>query len=178
MIVILSGTNRPKNRTSIVARHVFDAIGQFTDEEVNLIRLDEIPGDFIYPGMYEEHTQYPVLTHLQDDIFIPSDKWVILSPEYNGSYSGVLKAFIDALSIRRYKETFFGKKVLLLGVASGRAGNLRGMDHLTTSLNYLGMNIYPNRFPIPLVDDLIQDEKLTGDIIDVLKDLLEGFIGF
>jgi NAD(P)H-dependent FMN reductase len=44
---------------------------------------------------------------------------------------GSLKLFIDACSVREYKQNFKGKKAALVGIASGRAGNLRGMDHLT-----------------------------------------------
>ena len=56
-----------------------------------------------------------------------------------------------------------GKKVALAGVASGRAGNLRGMDHLTGILNYLGMHVHPNKLPISSVLTLMNSE---GELVE------------
>jgi chromate reductase len=82
----------------------------------------------------------------------------VVSPEYNGSFPGVLKLFLDALSVKDYKKTFSGKRVSLIGVASGRAGNFRGMEHLTGIFNYLNMIVMPNKLPISSVEKVI-DEK-------------------
>jgi len=178
MITIISGTNRPSSRTELVAQHVFELIGKYTDEEVNLIKLSEIDPGFVHPNMYARDGQHPDLTKLQDKYIIPADKWILLSPEYNGSYSGIGKVFVDALSIRRYAETFRGKKLGLIGVASGRAGNLRGLDHLTTAFNYLGMIVYPNRLPLSQIEKVIENDALNADTIEVLEKYLEGFVKF
>ena len=178
MITIISGTNRPNSRTEFVAQHVFDLIGKFTDEEVNLIKLSELDSGFVHHKMYSGDFQHPALSELQDKYIIPAEKWIMLSPEYNGSYSGIGKVFVDALSVRRYKETFRGKKLGLIGVASGRAGNLRGLDHLTTAFNYLGMNVYPNRLPLSKIEDSIEDGQLNSDTVKALDDYLGGFVKF
>ncbi|MEE9438470.1 MAG: NAD(P)H-dependent oxidoreductase [Saprospiraceae bacterium] len=178
MIAIVSGTNRPNSKTEFISQYLFDLIGKYTDEEVNLIKLTEIPPDLISPGMYATDGQSEALAKLQDEVLIPSDKWILISPEYNGSYSGIVKVFLDALSVRNYAQTFNSKKTGLVGVASGRAGNLRGLDHLTTSLNYLGMNIFPNRLPIAQIDSKITDDKLNDETIDVLNKFLENFVKF
>lgn len=178
MITIIAGTNRPDSKTEFIAQNVFELIGKFTDEEVNLIKLSEVDPGFIHPMMYNPEFQHPELTKLQDEKIIPSDKWVFISPEYNGSYSGIGKVFIDALSVRLKNETFTGKKLALIGVAVGRAGNLRGLDHLTTSLNYMGMLVYPNRLPLSQVHTMIEEGKLKSDILDLLNGFLEGFVKF
>jgi NAD(P)H-dependent FMN reductase len=72
------------------------------------------------------------------------------------------------------------KKALLTGVATGRAGNLRGMEHLTGTLLYLKMNVHHNRLPISQVDKLLD---ITGKLIneDTLKGVnqqIEDFITF
>ena len=178
MITIISATNRPDSRTEFVSRNLFELIGKHTDEEVNLIKLSEVDPGFIHPKMYEEEFQYPALTKLQDEQIIPADKWIFVSPEYNGSYSGIGKVFIDALSIRKYAQTFKGKKLALVGVATGRAGNLRGLDHLTTSLNYLGMHVYPNRLPLAKISDHMVDDGFNEDMTKVLDGFLAGFINY
>ena len=78
-------------------------------------------------------------------------------PEYNGSFPGIFKAFIDASDIR---SSFHGKKVCLIGVSDGRAGNLRGMDHLTNICGHMKMNVLNLKIPISSVGSLIDtDEK-------------------
>lgn len=178
MITIISGTNRPNSRTEFISQYVFDLIGKFTDEEVNLIKLSELDPGFVHPKMYSAEFQHPALTEIQDKYIIPAEKWIMLSPEYNGSYSGIGKVFVDALSVRHYADTFRGKKLGLIGVASGRAGNLRGLDHLTTAFNYLGMNVYPNRLPLSKINDEIDGEQLSEEYVKLLDGYLEGFVKF
>ena len=65
-------------------------------------------------------------------------KFVFITPEYNGSFPGVLKAFIDGM---RYPGTFEGKKCALVGLSAGNQGAALAMSHLTDIFNYLGMNV-------------------------------------
>ena len=53
--------------------------------------------------------------------------------------------------------------LLLTGVATGRAGNLRGMDHLADVLNYLKITVHPNKLPISVVNSVVGSD---GKIID------------
>jgi len=61
---------------------------------------------------------------------------------------------------------------MLVGVASGRAGNLRGMDHLTGVFNHVGSIVFPNKLPISnckdVVDELgdVQDKGALGSMED------------
>ena len=178
MITIISATNRPNSRTEFTAQYIYDLIGKFTDEEVNLIKLSEVDPGFVHPKMYSGDFQHPELTEIQDKYIIPAEKWIVLSPEYNGSYSGIGKVFIDALSVRRYGETFRGKKVGLIGIASGRGGNLRGLDHLTTAFNYLGMTVFPNRLPISRIETMIEDDQFNADFVEELDKYLAAFVKF
>ena len=72
-----------------------------------------------------------------------------------------------------------GKKALLTGVSTGRAGNLRGMEHLTGILHYMRVIVHPNKFPISVVDRLFNDQRrlLTGDH-QCDRSQLEEFIEF
>jgi len=180
MITVISGTNRRGSRTRVIAELYKNILCENTEEEVRFLSLEDLPNDVIHVDMYEEKHQSKALASLQDSFFTPAEKLVFIVPEYNGSFPGVFKLFIDAISVRNYKENFAGKKVCLIGVASGRAGNLRGLDHLTTSLNYLKMNIYPNRFPIAKVNDVIDsNDELVNDQLKLeLTALSKDFIAF
>lgn len=168
MITVISGTNRKGSRCKVFAEKYSKLLSKIVDTEVKFLALEDLPHDWYQAAMYLEEGQQPSLTAIQDEYILPADAFVIISPEYNGSYPGVLKLFIDACSIRSYTDNFKGKKAALVGVASGRAGNLLGMNHLTAVLNYLGTTIMPNQLPIssigPMIDhtnELINEETIT-----------------
>jgi NAD(P)H-dependent FMN reductase len=142
--------------------------------------LEEIPHDWFHPDMYGKNGQTPSLTRIQDEFMVPADKFLFVVPEYNGGFPGALKLFIDGCSVRKYKETFSGKKAALVGIASGRAGNLRGMEHLTGILNYLGTIVMPNKLPISSIGKLLDEEKNLSDLETrkVMNDLVEELINF
>ncbi len=180
MITIISGTNRKNSEAALFADLYCSLLQQNTREEVRLLKLENVPHDWFHTDMYEQATQSSSLTNIQNEFILPAQRFVFVVPEYNGSFPGVLKLFIDACSIRDYKLNFGNKKIALVGIASGRAGNLRGLDHLTGILNHLGAVIYPDKVHIASVPNL-KDSK--GNIADnktlqVLKRQAKGFLNF
>jgi chromate reductase, NAD(P)H dehydrogenase (quinone) len=140
MITIISGTNRDHN-TKKVARE-YQRMLQDRHIESRLLALDD----------FDVFTRNEAFLKMQHEYLEPAEKFIIVMPEYNGSYPGILKLMIDNTDIAK---AWWHKKVLLTGVSTGRAGNLRGMDHLTGSLLYLKMLVHPNRLPISVVDKLL-----------------------
>jgi chromate reductase, NAD(P)H dehydrogenase (quinone) len=119
----------------------------------------------------------PALEAVEKKYLIPAGKFIFVVPEYNGSFPGILKALMDNSDIRL---AWWGKKALLTGVSTGRAGNLRGMEHLTGVLHYLKVSVHHNKLPISVVDTLLDQEgKLTDKAtIEVIRQQLEEFIAF
>ncbi len=66
--------------------------------------------------------------------------------------------------MREYKASFKGKKAALVGIADGRAGNLRGMDHLTGILHHVGTTVMPATLPISSLKTLLTPEGKINDI--------------
>lgn len=163
MITVISGTNRRNSEALQFARHYTRVLAAKTSAAVKLLELENIPHDWFHPDMYEKSAQTPSLAKLQDEFMLTSEKFVFVVPEYNGGIPGALKLFLDACSIREYKKTFYGKKAALAGVATGRAGNLRGLDHLTGILNHVGTIVLPKRLPISSIEKLMD---LQGNITD------------
>ncbi len=161
MITVISATNRLNSNTAIFAKYYFQELKKKAKTEVKFLSLTELNELTIPAGMYSADTQHEKIRELQDEFIIPADRFVIISPEYNGSFSGILKFFIDAVSIRKNKESFGGKNALLVGVATGRAGNLRGLGHLAHILMHLGSHVHPAQLPFSRVGGLIEKGKLT-----------------
>jgi len=166
MITIISGTNRKGSATEKFAKHFYKLIKSKTKQPVKFFSLQKLPDDVLHMGMYSGKKQSKALRKIQEEMMIPAEKFIFISPEYNGSFPGVLKLFLDACSIHEYGPTFKGKKAGLVGIASGRAGNLRGMDHLTTVLNHVGMEVMAAK--LPKCEDLLGARGIVTDK-DTLK---------
>ena len=149
MITIISGTNRKYSNTYKIARE-YQLILQEKGIEAGIFSLENIDV-FHYNAEFER---------IENELLIPTTHFIIISPEYNGSFPGVLKMLFDS---SRSHEMWYHKKALLTGVATGRAGNLRGMDHLADVLNYLKITVHPNKLPISVVNSVVGSD---GKIID------------
>lgn len=156
MITIINATNRADNKTQIVVQAYADLLAD-SGESFQVLSMNELPVDFTFTANYgQKHEVMEALVHAK---IIGADKLVVVSPEYNGSFPGVFKAFIDAVHPKHFK----GKKAALVGVATGRAGNLRGMDHLTDVLHHLGVEVLSRKVPISKLDDLVQNNVLVDN---------------
>lgn len=177
-ITIVSGTNRRDSHTFILARYI---LGYLEKKKipVKLLDLEEVPLAILGNSSYTAENQTKELGDIQDDYFVESHKFIFVVPEYNGSIPGVVKMLLDALSVRKYEESFFHKKACLIGVAAGRAGNLRGMDHLSDILNYLGVIVFPSKFPVSRVFEILEGRELIkGEVMETLNQLVDDFLEF
>lgn len=162
MTTIISGTNRHNSRTSIVA-NAYAALLEAAGEEAKVLDLSRLDFSYFSEDMYTAEGISPKLAALQDEFILAADKLVFCIPEYNGSFPGIIKTFIDAISVREYSRNFKGKVIGMVGIASGRSGNIRGMDHLSTSLGYMGGWILPNKLPVSSVQGLLDDNDKLVD---------------
>jgi NAD(P)H-dependent FMN reductase len=156
MLQIISATNRKNSYTEGVANS-YCFLAKERDIPFNLKCLTDfpevVPGDFIY-----RKGDNPLKTYAHS-LFNASDKTLLIVPEYNGSIPGILKLIMDCADPEIYRE----KKIALTGVASGRGGNLRGLDHLTGMFHYLKAEVYSNKLPVSRIRSLVNEERLIVD---------------
>ena len=160
LITILAGTNRPNSRARRIAtyyRAMLTALGA----ESQILDLAELPADFTSTALYDQAGTNPTFNRLAA-MLNAGNKLVIISPEYNGSFPGVLKAFIDGLP---YPGGIWGKKAALVGISNGGQGGLLAMTHLTDILMYLGTAVLPQRVRLPFIGtDLNTEDELNLDL--------------
>lgn len=166
MITIICGTNRPGNRS----RHVVLYYKNLLES------MGEMP-KVLFPEGINLNRRTPELEEIEKDLLIPADKFIFILPEYNGSFPGAIKALMD---LSRVPECFYGKKALLTGLADGRAGNLRGLEHFTGILNHMKVVVHPDRLPISSYKKIINE---NGDLVDentrkVIRRQVEEFLAF
>lgn len=165
MYTIISGTNRKGSHTEKVAAEYYRLL---KEKNIDAIVFSLKDFDVL-------HRTKEFLT-IENEILFPTQKFIFIIPEYNGSFPGVLKAMIDTSDIT---NAWFHKKALLTGVSTGRAGNLRGMDHLSDCLHYLKMNVHYNKLPISVIDKVMdKNGRLNEATLKAINDQLIEFINF
>lgn len=117
------------------------------------------------------------MKQMEEELLIPTEKFVFVMPEYNGSIPGILKLMIDNSDIRK---CWWYKKAMLVGVADGRAGNLRGLDHMTNILHYMRMNILYNKIPISRINEEIDEQGnvLKPATAKIIENQIDEFLKF
>ncbi|WP_201980189.1 NADPH-dependent FMN reductase [Hymenobacter rubidus] len=160
MITILAGTNRPHSRARRIA-HYYQRLLTELGAASQVLDLAELPADFLISALYANVGRNDGFNRLAA-VLDAADKWVIVTPEYNGSFPGALKGFIDGLP---YPNAFRGKKAALVGLSSGGQGGLQAMAHLTDVLMYLGTAVLPQRVRLPFINqDLNAEDGLNNEL--------------
>ena len=173
-ITVVSGTNRKNSLTKIVATYYLDLLKQ-RGCDVSQVDLVDLPADFTSTALYENKGKNEAFNLLANKIE-DGTKFVFVYPEYNGSYPGVLKAFIDGLN---FPGAFKGKKCALVGVSRGIQGCVLGTSHLTSIFNYLGMYVYPFKLKLSSIPNPELEELLSNDkYIELLEEQAKGFLEF
>jgi NAD(P)H-dependent FMN reductase len=164
--VIISGTNRKDSNSIRVAVYYQKAL-----EHRN------IRADIISLAEFDLTSRNPTFEKMEKELIIPTQKFIFISPEYNASIPGVLKTLLD---LSDYKKAWWGKKALLVGISTGRSGNVRGMEHLTSILNYLKVVVYPNKLPISSVHRIVSEESVINDpeTVKAINSQIDEFINF
>ena len=116
-----------------------------------------------------------------------NDGFLIASPEYNGSLTGIMKNTIDWTSRRAEDEPrmacWDGKFAGIMAASPGGLGGLRGLSHLRTILAGIGTFVLPNHVAVGnagtnLVDNVkIVDEKLHQAVANQACELVRVIRG-
>ncbi|WP_174234444.1 NADPH-dependent FMN reductase [Sulfitobacter sp. SK012] len=128
------------------------SMAQKADVEVTLIDLKDF-GMPIYDGDLEGDAGLPENAKRLKLLFVEHDGVFIASPEYNSSFSPLLKNALDWIS-RPHTENepslwaYSGKVAALGSVAPGALGGLRGLVPLRMMLGNIGVTVVPNQVAI------------------------------
>lgn len=135
--------------------------------EATLISLQnfEMP---LYNGDLESVDGLPENAIKLKQLFIENDGFYIASPEYNSSFSAVLKNALDWISRPHEKDeaplSAYNGKVAAIGATSpGGLGGLRGLVPLRMLLGNIAVHVVPNQVAIPFGFEAFGND---GDLLD------------
>ena len=89
----------------------------------------------------------------------PADGIILATPEYHGSFSGVLKNAIDLMGF----EEFEGKMLGLVGVSGGRMGAFEALNTLRSVGRALHAWVLPQQVSIPEAWSAFNSEGIAKD---------------
>lgn len=160
MILIISGTNRPNSyshKLSLQMQTMLEQGGQAS----KVLSLEDLPSDLPVSDLFGNRSE--AMQKVMDTLIKPAKAFMIVAPEYNGSYPGILKVFLESLSADDDWKLMESRSVMLVGLSAGRAGNLRGLDQLTSVLHYMGSSVYHEKLTLPGIGKILSPEGAWVD---------------
>ncbi len=86
-----------------------------------------------------------------------------MTPEYNGSITGVLKNAIDWASARHRGSCLRNKTVAVAGATTGQYGAIWAQQDLKRVLGIAGARVVPGELPVSTAHEKFDDE---GKLVD------------
>jgi len=120
-----------------------------TGAEVNYIDLIDYPMS-LFDQDYEAKNGIPENAKKVKKMMVESDGFLISAPEYNSSITPLLKNTIDWASRAESKDepplsAYKGKCAAIMSASPGGLGGLRGLVHLRSILENIGVIVLPNQ---------------------------------
>ncbi len=122
----------------------------------------------LYNGDLESSSGLPANAITLKELFANANGFFIASPEYNGSFSALLKNTIDWIS-RPHEDqeqpliAFKGKAAALAATSPGALGGLRGLVPLRMLLGNIGVIVAPTQFALGGAMKAFDD---NGNLVD------------
>jgi NAD(P)H-dependent FMN reductase len=174
-ITLISCSTRPARKSHSVALALQKAIG--SHENVDLVSFDLLEENLpMFVDRIDRMEQpHPGLLKISNRLR-ESDTLVLVSPEYNGSYTAALKSLVDSMNV---SECFAGKEAGIAAVSGGIRGGIRaGMQMQMLMLNIMAKPL-PNMLLVPQVsthfdeDGSILSEQMQG-MVDRFASTITG----
>jgi chromate reductase len=152
-IAVVNGSVRPGNYTAMASALVVDELQR--NPKVSVDVVDPSGMHLPFPG--EEPTADT--RRLQQTIGAATGV-ILVTPEYHGSFSSVMKLIIENLG---FPSALAGKPVALLGVAAGSIGAIKSLEHLRGVVSHVGGIALPLPISIANVQKVFDRE---GHVLD------------
>ena len=173
MKLIISGTNR-KGSYSLKVSRVIKDIYRSLKEPSEILSLTDIPFQETFKDPYPKAPP-PALRPFIDKVET-APALIIVCPEYNGGFPGILKYFMDYWP---WPGSFTHKPVCLIGIGAGMFGALRAVEHLQGILLYRKLCLCPETVLIGNVQNVVKNTTIKDKaLMERLRGQAEIFIKY
>lgn len=159
-IFAVAGSTRRDSLNRKLLREAVEAARQ-AGARLDLVDLNEYPLPF-YDGDLEERSGHAAAVRELRARMKQADVLMIASPEYNSSYSAVLKNTLDWVSRPTAEDpvcaAFQGKTVGLLAASPSPYGGIRGLAALRTLLENMGCQVVPGQVALAVAHEKFDEQ--------------------
>lgn len=168
---IIVGTNRPDSRSLHIAKAVHQIYSEM-QEEVEIIELEKVGVDQL-SGKYQGEKPSAMAEAIEK--IDQSEGLIFVVPEYNGSFPGALKYFIDHWN---YPTSFEHRPMCFIGLG-WQWGGLRPVEHLQQVVGYRDAYVFPKRVFMQNIGNVIEEDgSIEAGMNARLEIQAEGFCRF
>ena len=152
-LLVFAGSTRQHSFNRRLAQ-VAAGMARDAGADVTLLELSDFDIPLYNADLEARGTPADVLRLKQ--VLFDHPAWIVCSPEYNGSYTGLMKNTIDWVSSpikgdpvwSSGSKPFAGKVVGMLAASPGALGGLRSLSHLAPLLMNLQCWVSPKQFAL------------------------------
>lgn len=137
----------------------------------------------IYNQDIEDLTGLPENAKKLKKLFVEHDGFCLVCPEYNGTFTPLLKNALDWISRKEPSDSapllaYKGKTCLLLSASPGPLGGLRGLMDTRKMLSSIGVHVIPDQLAVGgAYNKFDKDGHLTDeDEKNKLTSVVEAFV--
>ena len=152
-IVAIEGSMRPSNNTAKALAVVVDELKKVDNIAIEVVDPREMR--VLMPGQTGDSSEEILQKIVKDATGV-----ILSTPEYHGSYSSTIKLVIDNLG---FPSMLAGKPVALLGVASGRIGAIKALEHLRSVCSHVGALVLPGPASVAEVHKVFNEQGQCTD---------------
>jgi NAD(P)H-dependent FMN reductase len=157
-IPIIAGSTRRDRQSIKVARFVLARLQQRKDVTTELLDLLEYNFPIMEERLHRRDDPPPRLQEFGDKIG-RADSFIIVTPEYNNGYPGVLKNALDYL-LPEYER----KPVGIVTVSAGGFGGINCLAQLRLVTIGMGAFPIPENLSVSRVHDSFQEDGTPNDV--------------
>ena len=169
---IIVGTDRPESRSMDIGKAVHQIYSDL-GEESEVVDLRKLKLGELTEKPYQK--EKPASLQKSVEGIEKSEGLIFIVPEYNGSYPGILKYFIDHWS---FPDCFEYRPVCFIGLG-WQWGGLRPVEHLQQVMGYRNAYAFPKRVFIQNIgQQFTEQNELKEEMKDRLKAQAQGFSAF
>ena len=152
-VLVIAGSARRQALSKRMARAAVHALAE-AGAEPTFADLADYPQP-LYDGDLEAAEGLPPGSVALQRLLASHDALLVVTPEYNGSVTPLLKNTLDWCSRKNPADpqhsglaVYAGKPAAILSTSPGALGGMRALFHLRDLLGYLGMLVIPQQLAV------------------------------
>lgn len=153
-IVTIHGSARSGNYTGKALALAQDELEQM--DGVTLTAIDPAALKLAIPGSTMDGSD----SKRFQEMVAAADGIILATPEYHGSFSSLIKLAIENMG---FPSALKGKPIALLGVAAGRIGAVKSLEHLRSVCSHVGALVLPRSVSVARVQSVFDKQ---GNCLD------------